>query len=622
MPYSIQTKDGITINNIPDDVKPDSPELKNRVAEIRAGKVSSSEQPVAAKSAPVAPNIPKISAYAPQQQGIMQQIRESAPVVSMIGPTEAQRMAQSVPGPDGQMAYKPYASQVEQRGFIPAMASTLASAAGGPDVSKMLGGQSGDISVPAATTAGAIKGAQAGSKLGPLGALAGSAIGGGTAFVGEKYRQYLAGEGAAATAPEAAKATALSAVAPYSPGASAFLNYLKLAPQTVSQTLGAETLRRFMAGEPAMTGSEMAREAALPVILSGAAAKLSATKDMVPKEGLAQRLREKGWLVPTATGEFDLAIKGGKQAISDLASMRNAETAIKVLKRANGVPDNVPLTKEWLSSQRDSLAANGYGPIRAAGEIVVDPQFRSDLNKITQARDSAERAFKGAFKDATGNQIGKIGRAKTFNASDGIDAIRTLREDAEKAFSDGDRIAGRAKLAASKVIEDQIERGLASRGADGEKILNLYRSTRKQLAINFATSEGLRRGGETIKPESFRQLYDDGVELSNGLEDIGAIASNFPSFAKDPSRIHNVGASEAKRGVAAAATGLAYMASSNAPIQYRIPAIAAAATLPYAMDIGRSIALSKPYQAMAHRAPMPAESVNYMNLLAREFGNK
>lgn len=37
MSYSITTKDGITINNIPDDVAPDSPDLKARVAAIRAG---------------------------------------------------------------------------------------------------------------------------------------------------------------------------------------------------------------------------------------------------------------------------------------------------------------------------------------------------------------------------------------------------------------------------------------------------------------------------------------------------------------------------------------------------------------------------------------------------------
>jgi hypothetical protein len=54
MPYSITTKDGITINNIPDDVAPDSPDLKARVAAIRAG--SATAQPSAqAASAQVTP---------------------------------------------------------------------------------------------------------------------------------------------------------------------------------------------------------------------------------------------------------------------------------------------------------------------------------------------------------------------------------------------------------------------------------------------------------------------------------------------------------------------------------------------------------------------------------------
>jgi hypothetical protein len=39
MAYSITTKDGITINNIPDNVKSDDPSLKARVAEIRASRV-------------------------------------------------------------------------------------------------------------------------------------------------------------------------------------------------------------------------------------------------------------------------------------------------------------------------------------------------------------------------------------------------------------------------------------------------------------------------------------------------------------------------------------------------------------------------------------------------------
>ena len=66
MPYSITTKDGITIRNIPDNVPPDAPELKQRVAAIRQQQAQASgdlsqqvpqpAEPVAA--APVAPAAP------------------------------------------------------------------------------------------------------------------------------------------------------------------------------------------------------------------------------------------------------------------------------------------------------------------------------------------------------------------------------------------------------------------------------------------------------------------------------------------------------------------------------------------------------------------------------------
>lgn len=49
MPYSITTKDGITINNIPDDTPADAPELKQRVASIRGG---GGQQPAQATKVP------------------------------------------------------------------------------------------------------------------------------------------------------------------------------------------------------------------------------------------------------------------------------------------------------------------------------------------------------------------------------------------------------------------------------------------------------------------------------------------------------------------------------------------------------------------------------------------
>ena len=62
MPYSITTKDGITINNIPDNVPADSPELKARVAAIRAGQ-QPAESVLEAGGAPTPEEPPKMGFF-------------------------------------------------------------------------------------------------------------------------------------------------------------------------------------------------------------------------------------------------------------------------------------------------------------------------------------------------------------------------------------------------------------------------------------------------------------------------------------------------------------------------------------------------------------------------------
>jgi hypothetical protein len=52
MPYSITTKDGITIENIPDDVDPNDQSLKDRVAELRGGEPAAKPEPAAPEASP------------------------------------------------------------------------------------------------------------------------------------------------------------------------------------------------------------------------------------------------------------------------------------------------------------------------------------------------------------------------------------------------------------------------------------------------------------------------------------------------------------------------------------------------------------------------------------------
>jgi len=86
MPYSITTKDGITIDNIPDDVPQDSPDLKARVAAIRAGG-GATAAPAPAASSQVAPSAQ--SARDQEAIPILLKELEAAQVLKNAGDTRA-----------------------------------------------------------------------------------------------------------------------------------------------------------------------------------------------------------------------------------------------------------------------------------------------------------------------------------------------------------------------------------------------------------------------------------------------------------------------------------------------------------------------------------------------------
>ena len=81
MPYSITTKDGITINNIPDNVPADSPDLKARVAAIRAGQ-QPAESVLEAGGAPTPEEPPKMGFFEGIAESVTGAKRSASPEVA------------------------------------------------------------------------------------------------------------------------------------------------------------------------------------------------------------------------------------------------------------------------------------------------------------------------------------------------------------------------------------------------------------------------------------------------------------------------------------------------------------------------------------------------------------
>ena len=85
MPYSIKTKDGITINNIPDDIEPNSDVLRQRVESIRAERGGEAPAPQIQPEPEVAPQLPVEQAAPPQQEGsVLEAIRGPAEATAAL----------------------------------------------------------------------------------------------------------------------------------------------------------------------------------------------------------------------------------------------------------------------------------------------------------------------------------------------------------------------------------------------------------------------------------------------------------------------------------------------------------------------------------------------------------
>lgn len=121
-----------------------------------------------------------------------------------------------------------------------------------------------------------------------------------------------------------------------------------------------------------------------------------------------------------------------------------------------------------------------------------------------------------------------------FDAGDAIKMSQILRDNANKAFRDGDAGLGKAAKGAAKALEDQIERHLSGLGKDGEKMLKNFRQARMLMAKAHTVEDAVREGGGRVDATKLANRFQSGKPLSGELKTIGQFANNFRDVAKIP----------------------------------------------------------------------------------------
>jgi hypothetical protein len=319
------------------------------------------------------------------------------------------------------------------------------------------------------------------------------------------------------------------------------------------------------------------------------------------KFGAARAASAEGYVIPPADlepGMLSEAVSGmsGKIKTAQVASQRNQQVTDRLARQAIGLKAGDALDENVLQGIRNQAAAQGYAPIRNAGTVQADKPFTDALDKIIATRTGASRSFPGLGKtNMHGQPVDEIAdlvnsvRVGQFDAGDGIDATRVLREAADKAYRQGDREKGKAAKAAADAVEDMLERHLQAAG--NPDALKAFRDARTLIAKTYSVQKGLNSQTGNVAANKLAEQLAKGKPLSGDLRTIAETAQAFPK------------ATQALKEAPKAVSPLDFAVATTAGMSTGNPLSAA---LLAARPLARNALLSGPVQARALQQSTPA----------------
>jgi hypothetical protein len=189
----------------------------------------------------------------------------------------------------------------------------------------------------------------------------------------------------------------------------------------------------------------------------------------------------------------------GQIKTKQAAAFKNQENTNRLAARALGLPEDQPLTADAIKSVRKQ-AGQAYENVRGSGVVAADAQFGQEVAGLAAKYRTTVPSFPGLGKtNMHGGQIDEIAdlvgalKANQFDASEAVDAIRILRENADKAYYAGDKTLGKATKEAAEALESLVGRHLQSSG--NPQLLAEFQQSRKLIAKTYDVERALL--GET-----------------------------------------------------------------------------------------------------------------------------
>jgi hypothetical protein len=303
--------------------------------------------------------------------------------------------------------------------------------------------------------------------------------------------------------------------------------------------------------------------------------------------------REAGYLIPPSSvnptfGNQVIESISGKTATAQTAATRNQEVTERLIRRAVGLADDAPITKEAMQGIRQAAYSAGYAPVARAGTMPVDAKFIASLDDVVSKYQGAARSFPGAASDDVSRLVEGY-RVGQFDSGDAIKAVQILRDRASTAYASGNKELGKASREVANALEDQIERNLTAAGDEGAEMLGAFRAARQLMAKTHTVESAIRAGSGNVNAASIARELQKGRPLTGELETVGRFANTFQRAAQPPQVVAGPAVHNLKSGLSALMAGGGGVALG--------PVGVAAGALPFvAPPVARSMLFSRSAQ--------------------------
>lgn len=272
-----------------------------------------------------------------------------------------------------------------------------------------------------------------------------------------------------------------------------------------------------------------------PQIGAQAPAGFQTTKE-VAAATMANRVKDAqaaGYVVPPVTSNPTMLNKvaegtAGKLTTAQLASVKNQGTTTRLASQAIGLNPETPLTLGAVQAVRKE-AGQAYEAIRGAGTVQMDKKLWEALNSAENVFKGANRSFPGLANNPAAERIAAL-RQNQFDAGDAVDAISVLREYADTAGKQGDKLIAKTYRNLATALEDSIGRHLEASG--NAAAVDAFRSARTLIAKTYSVEKAINPVTGEVSATVLARELAKGKPMSGPLRKAAEFGMAFPKAAR------------------------------------------------------------------------------------------